>query len=219
MTAIRVLLADDQPLVRDGLRAILEAQGDVEVVGEASSGREAIELAFRHVVDVILMDIRMPNVDGIAACREIASRPRAPRVVIVTTHELDEYIYDGLRAGASGFLLKDAPREQLVAGVRAAHEGDTLLAPAVTRRLVETFVRRPPPVAGTPSPLQDLTERELEVLRLIARGLSNAEIGATVFVAEATVKSHVSRVLAKLDLRDRVARGGTRLRVWARHTR
>ncbi|MEY2533872.1 MAG: hypothetical protein QOF29_1782 [bacterium] len=205
MTAIRVMVADDQPLVRDGLRTILEAQPDIEVAAEASTGREAIEMAARHRLDVILMDIRMPDVDGITACREVTARAGAPRVVVVTTHDLDEYVYDALRAGACGFLLKDAPREQLVSGVRAAHAGETLLAPAVTRRLVETFVRRPPPRSdGLPPLLGELTARELEVLRLIARGLSNAEIGTAVFVAEATVKSHVSRILAKLGLRDRV---------------
>jgi DNA-binding NarL/FixJ family response regulator len=205
VTAIRVMVADDQPLVRDGLRTILEAQPDIEVAAEASTGREAIEMAARHRLDVILMDIRMPDVDGITACREVTARAGAPRVVVVTTHDLDEYVYDALRAGACGFLLKDAPREQLVSGVRAAHAGETLLAPAVTRRLVETFVRRPPPRSdGLPPVLGELTARELEVLRLIARGLSNAEIGAAVFVAEATVKSHVSRILAKLGLRDRV---------------
>jgi DNA-binding NarL/FixJ family response regulator len=205
VTAIRVMVADDQPLVRDGLRTILEAQPDIEVAAEASTGREAIEMAARHRLDIILMDIRMPDVDGITACREVTARAGAPRVVVVTTHDLDEYVYDALRAGACGFLLKDAPREQLVSGVRAAHAGETLLAPAVTRRLVETFVRRPPPRSdGLPPVLDELTARELEVLRLIARGLSNAEIGAAVFVAEATVKSHVSRILAKLGLRDRV---------------
>jgi DNA-binding NarL/FixJ family response regulator len=205
VTAIRVMVADDQPLVRDGLRTILEAQPDIEVAAEASTGREAIEMAARHRLDVILMDIRMPDVDGITACREVTARAGAPRVVVVTTHDLDEYVYDALRAGACGFLLKDAPREQLVSGVRAAHAGETLLAPAVTRRLVETFVRRPPPRSdGLPPLLGELTARELEVLRLIARGLSNAEIGTAVFVAEATVKSHVSRILAKLGLRDRV---------------
>lgn len=205
MTTIRVMVVDDQPLVRDGLRAILDAQPDIEVVAEAGTGSEAIELAARHRLDVILMDIRMPGLNGIEACREIAGRRGAPRIVIVTTHDLDEYVYDALRGGASGFLLKDAPREQLVAGVRTAHAGDTLLAPLITRRLVESFVGRPPPSGSRPpSALEELTPRQVEILRLLARGQSNAEIAATAFVSEATVKSHVSRILAKLGLRDRV---------------
>lgn len=204
MNPIRVLIVDDQPLVRDGLRAILEAQPDLEVAGEAGTGREALEVAAARLIDIVLMDIRMPDLDGISACRELTARPDSPRVVLVTTYDLDSYVYEGLRAGASGFLLKDAPRHQIVAGVRAAHAGETLFAPEVTRRLVETFVRRRPPSEGTPAALRELTPRELEVLHLVARGKSNAEIGAAMFAAEATVKSHVGRILAKLNLRDRV---------------
>ncbi len=199
------MLVDDQPLVRDGLRAILGAQPDIDVIAEAGDGSEAIAAAGQHVLDVVLMDIRMPKLDGISACRELTSRQPAPRVLVLTTHDLDEYVYESLRAGASGFLLKDAPRSEIVHAVHAVHAGDTLLAPAVTRRLVESFVRRPAPTGdAVPAQLADLTARELEILRLIGRGLSNSEIGAELFVAEATVKTHVGRVLSKLHLRDRV---------------
>jgi len=205
VSPIRVLVADDQPLAREGLRTILDAQSGIEVVAEAADGGEAVELALRLRPDIVLMDIRMPGLDGLAACRRLLARAeRRTRVVMLTTFDLDEYVYEAMRAGASGFLLKDAPREDLVAGVRASAAGDTLLAPEITRRLVEAYVRRPPPGPATPAPLAELTDREVEILRLVARGLSNAEIAASLFLSEATVKTHVSRVLAKLDLRSRV---------------
>jgi DNA-binding NarL/FixJ family response regulator len=205
MSAIRVLVADDQPLAREGLRTILDAQSDIDVVGEAADGGQAVELALRLRPDVALLDIRMPRVDGLTACRRLlAYADSRTRVVMLTTFDLDEYVYDAMRAGASGFLLKDAPREHLVAGVRAAAAGDTLLAPEITRRLVEAYVQRPPPGPATPAALAELTDREIQILRLVARGLSNAEIAASLFLSEATVKTHVSRVLAKLGLRGRV---------------
>jgi DNA-binding NarL/FixJ family response regulator len=199
---IRVLLADDQALVRAGFRMLLKAEPGVDVVGEAGDGSEAIALAGELEPDVVLMDIRMPELDGIQATRRIVDGERAPRVLVLTTFDLDEYVYEALRAGASGFLLKDAPEEQLVAGIRIVADGGSLFAPAVTRRLIERFAgsRRTSP----PAALDDLTPRELEVLRLVARGLSNAEIAATLVVSEHTVKTHVARVLQKLDLRDRV---------------
>jgi DNA-binding NarL/FixJ family response regulator len=205
MSDIRVLVADDQPLARDGLRTILGAQDDIEVVGEAADGGEAVELALQLRPDVVLMDIRMPRLDGLEACRRLlAQADTRTRVVMLTTFDLDEYVFEAMRGGASGFLLKDAPREQLVAGVRAVAAGDMLVAPAITRRLVEAFVRVAPPGPNTPSPLAELTEREVEILRFVARGLSNAEIAASLFLSEATVKTHVSHILAKLGLRDRV---------------
>jgi DNA-binding NarL/FixJ family response regulator len=205
MSDIRVLVADDQPLARDGLRTILGAQDDIEVVGEAADGGEAVELALQLRPDVVLMDIRMPRLDGLEACRRLlAQADTRTRVVMLTTFDLDEYVFEAMRGGASGFLLKDAPREQLVAGVRAVAAGDMLVAPAITRRLVEAFVRVAPPGPNAPSPLAELTEREVEILRFVARGLSNAEIAASLFLSEATVKTHVSHILAKLGLRDRV---------------
>ena len=199
---IRVLLADDQPLVLTGLRTILEAEPDIEVAGEARDGRDAVRLAAALVPDLVLLDIRMPGMDGLAAAREILQGD-APRVVILTTFDLDEYVYEALRAGASGFLVKDIPDDQLVAGIRAAVRGDSLLAPSVTRRLIEAYTRRPP--AGMTAPgAQTLTPREREVWRLIAKGLSNAEIARQLFVGEATVKTHVSRIMAKLGARDRI---------------
>jgi len=200
-----VLIADDQALVRGGMRMILEVHPDIEVVAEAADGREAVEATRLRRPDVVLMDIRMPNVDGIEATRQILRRdPGAPRVLILTTFDLDEYVYDAMKAGASGFLLKNAPPEQLVESVRAVARGDVLLAPDITRRLIEHYVSAPRRGSEPPPRLEELTERELEILILVARGKSNAEIAAALFISEGTVKTHVSRVLSKLDLRDRV---------------
>jgi DNA-binding NarL/FixJ family response regulator len=201
---IRVLIADDQALVRAGFRAILEAEDDLEVVGEAAGGREAVALAWDTTPDVVLMDIRMPDLDGIEATRRLLKRDAAPKVLMLTTFDLDEYLYEAMRAGASGFLLKDVPRDQLVAAVRTIAAGDALLAPALVQRLVEDFVRRPPPGTTVPAELEGLSDRELEVLRLVARGLSNAEIAQALFVSETTVRTHVGHILAKLGVRGRV---------------
>jgi DNA-binding NarL/FixJ family response regulator len=203
---IRVAIADDQALVRGGFRVLVETAPDMEVVGEASDGAQAVELVARTLPDVVLMDVRMPDVDGIEATRRLLGEDgSAVKVLMLTTFDMDEYVYDALRVGASGFLLKDVPPEQLVDGIRAVAKGDALLAPSVTRRVIEEFVRRPPASLRTlPPKLQELTARELEVLKLIARGLSNAEIATQLFVSEATVKTHVAHVLMKLDLRDRV---------------
>jgi DNA-binding NarL/FixJ family response regulator len=199
-----VLVADDQELVRAGFCVILEAAGFV-VAGEAADGAQAVELAARERPDVVLMDIRMPVMDGLEATRLItASGPAAPKVVILTTFDLDDYVYEALRAGASGFLLKDAPRADLAAAIRVAAAGDALLAPSVTRRLIEAFARRPASLAPAPSRLASLTPRERDILLLVARGHSNTEIAAELVVSEATVKTHVGHLLAKLDLRDRV---------------
>jgi DNA-binding NarL/FixJ family response regulator len=200
---IRVLVADDQTLVRTGFRVILEAEGDIEVVAEADTGTEAIRQAQLVEPDVILMDIRMPGLDGLAATEEIRRRPNAPTIIVLTTFDQNEYIYRALRAGAAGFLLKDSPSTRLVAAVRAAATGDSLIEPAITQRLVERFVEPVQP-QELPPELAALTDRELDVLRLIARGLSNAEIAAELVVAETTVKTHVARVLTKLHVRDRV---------------
>jgi DNA-binding NarL/FixJ family response regulator len=200
---IRVLLADDQSLVRAGFRLVLENHPDIEVVGEASNGEEAVHGAGRLDPDVVLMDIRMPQMDGIAATREITARHPA-RVMVLTTYDLDEYVYDALQAGASGFLLKDTPPDQLADGIRAVAGGEALLAPTVTRRLIEEFARVGASRATRPAELDSLTPRETEVLRLVARGLSNGEIAEALVVSETTVKTHVTHVLAKLGLRDRV---------------
>jgi DNA-binding NarL/FixJ family response regulator len=197
---IRLLLADDQALVRAGFRLILNAEPDLEVVGEAEDGEAAVELGRELAPDLVLMDIRMPKLDGIEATRRLLERADGTRVLMLTTFDLDEYVVDAFRAGASGFLLKTAPPQQLVAAVRTVHEGEALLAPASTRRLIETFARAP---AEEPA-LDELTSREREVLRLLAGGRTNAEIAAELVVEPSTVKSHVASVLSKLDLRDRV---------------
>ena len=203
MSAIRVLVADDQALVRVGFRMILEAEPDLEVVGEAADGIEAVAGVHRERPDVVLMDVRMPNLDGIAATRRILESGGVAKVLMLTTFDMDEYVYEAFRAGASGFLLKDVPPERLVAGIRAVAAGEALLAPAVTRRLIEAYVRHQP-ARAVPRAVEELTAREREVLELMARGLSNAEIAETFVVSETTVKTHVSRVLDKLELRDRV---------------
>jgi DNA-binding NarL/FixJ family response regulator len=203
---VKVLIVDDQSLVRAGFRMILDAETDVEVIGEAADGREAIEAVALRTPDVILMDIRMPNLDGLEATRQIVDeRPGGPRVLMLTTFDLDEYVYEALRAGASGFLLKDTPPEQLVEAIHVVARGDALLSPSITKRVIEEFVRRPPAsMQTTPPEVADLTARELEVLTYIARGWSNAEIAKDLFVSETTVKTHVARILMKLNLRDRV---------------
>jgi DNA-binding NarL/FixJ family response regulator len=199
---IRVIIADDQELVRTGFRVILNAEPDLEVVGEAGDGRETIDAARSLRPDVVLMDIRMPNLDGIEATRRIAQEAGSPRVLILTTFDLDEYVYEALRAGASGFLLKDAGAGELVHAVRVIAAGDALLAPSITRRLIEDYARRPP-TRERPAVLGELTPRELEVLRLLARGLSNADIARELVLGDATVKTHIARIFAKLDLHDR----------------
>ena len=200
---IRVLLADDQTLVRTGFRVILEAEGDIEVVAEADTGHEAIRQAQLARPDVILMDIRMPELDGLAATEQILRQADPPTIVVLTTFDQNEYVYRALRVGAAGFLLKDAPSSRLIAAVRAAATGDSLIDPVITRRMVERFVEPAQPHALPPQ-LASLTDRELDVLRLLARGMANAEIAAELVVAETTVKTHVARILAKLSLRDRV---------------
>jgi DNA-binding NarL/FixJ family response regulator len=201
---IRVLVVDDQELVRSGFCVILDTAEGITVVGEAANGEAALAAVAAHHPDVVLMDIRMPVMDGLEATRLLTRGPAAPKVVMLTTFDLDEYVYEALRAGASGFLLKDSPRADLVSAVRAAAAGNALLAPSVTRRLIEAFARRPPATAPSPTRLASLTAREREVLVLLARGGSNTEIAAALFVSEATVKTHVGNLLAKLGLRDRV---------------
>jgi len=205
VSAISVLIADDQALVRAGFRMILEVENDIEVVGEAADGRAAVQEARRLDPDVVLMDVRMPDMDGIEATRRIRDRDSTTKILMLTTFDMDEYIYQALCAGANGFLLKDVPPEQLAAGIRAMASGDALLAPSVTRRLIEQYVRWPPEAARhVPPSLSRLTAREHEVLQLLARGLSNAEIAGSFVISETTVKTHVARILTKLDLRDRV---------------
>jgi DNA-binding NarL/FixJ family response regulator len=202
---LRLVIADDQALVRAGFRMILDSQTDIEVVAEACDGEEAVAAWRRLRPDVILMDVRMPRLDGLEAARRILQDGGdGCRVLMLTTFDLDEYVYSALQAGASGFLLKDVSPEQLIAAVRQVTAGDALLAPSITRRLVERFARPEPPIPLPDSPLSSLTPREGEILRLVARGLSNAEIAETVFLSEATVKTHVSRILQKMGLRDRV---------------
>jgi DNA-binding NarL/FixJ family response regulator len=209
--SIKLLIADDQVLVRTGFKLILDAEDDIEVVGEASDGGEAVEATSRLRPDIVLMDIRMPGVDGIEATRRVLDLGLEPpvRVLVLTTFDLNEYVYDALRAGASGFLLKDVPPEQLVAGVHVVARGEALLAPTITKRLIEEFATkapRPDPEAGAGAApgLDELTARELEVFKLMARGMSNAEVAASLIVSETTVKTHVARILMKLGLRDRV---------------
>ncbi|QNE77648.1 response regulator [Streptomyces finlayi] len=207
---IRVIIVDDQAMVRAGFAALLAAQSDIDVVGEAPDGRQAIEVSRNRHPDVVLMDVRMPEMDGLAAARELLNPPlgviHRPKVLMLTTFDVDDYVYEALRAGASGFLLKDAPPADLIAAVRVVAAGDALLAPSVTRRLIADFAARRPSAAARSGPalrLNGLTPRETEVLELIARGLSNQEIADRLVLAEQTVKTHIGRVLAKLDLRDR----------------
>ena len=200
---IRVLIADDEAIVRDGLRAIVELEPDMEVVAEAADGAEAVELAGKHSLDVALVDIRMPDVDGIEATRRLGALPTPPRVLVLTTFDHNEYVYEAMKSGASGFLLKDVRRGQLTDAIRKVVDGDMLVAPTITRRLIEEFCRRPSSEEARQKELVDLTARELEVLELVGRGLSNREIAQILVVAETTVKTHVARILSKLDLRDR----------------
>jgi DNA-binding NarL/FixJ family response regulator len=199
---IRVLVVDDQSMVRAGFRMLLSGEEDIDVVAEASNGVEAIEKAGRFDPDVVLMDIRMPELDGLEATRRILAEDATTRILVLTTFDLDEYIYEALRAGASGFVLKDDPPEQLIAAIRTVAAGDALLSPAVTKRVIDRFTRIPRPTP--PKEIEDLSARERDVLRLVARGLSNAEIGQELYIGETTVKTHVTHVLQKLNLRDRV---------------
>ena len=202
---VRLVLADDQELVRTGLRVLLHAEPGLDVAGVAEDGLQAVDLVRRTRPDVAVLDVRMPGLDGIGATERILALPDPPRVLMLTTFDIDELVYAALRAGASGFLLKDAPTRQLVDAIRIVAEGEALLAPAITRRLIERFARQPPPPpGGVPAAFSELTARELEVLELIARGRSNGEIAEALVISDATVKSHVNRVLAKLGARDRV---------------
>ena len=200
---IRVLIADDQELVRAGFRMILEVEDDIEVVGEASDGAAAVEAARKLDPDVVLMDVRMPGTDGIEATRRLAISGSRARVLMLTTFDADDYVYDAMKAGASGFMLKNAPPQRLIDAVHATAAGEAQLAPAIVQRMIQEFVRRPAPGATRPPELDELTNRELDVLKLVARGLSNAEIAAELFLGDATVRTHVSRILTKLQLRDR----------------
>jgi DNA-binding NarL/FixJ family response regulator len=200
--SVRVLVADDQSMVRAGFRMLLSGEPDIDVVAEASNGLEAVEKAVRLRPTVVLMDIRMPELDGLEATRRILAADDKARVLILTTFDLDEYVYEALRAGASGFVLKDDPPEQLLAAIRTVAAGDALLSPTITKRVIKQFTRLPQP--APPRQVDDLTERELDVFRLIARGLSNAEIGRELYISETTVKTHITHILQKLDLRDRV---------------
>jgi DNA-binding NarL/FixJ family response regulator len=204
--SIRLLIVDDQELIRTGLRLFLETQDDIEVVGEAGDGTEAIERALELKPDVVLMDIRMPGMDGVEATARLTAHgiEPPPRVLVLTTFDLDEYLFGALRAGAAGFLLKDAPRERLLEAIRVVHRGEALLSPSITRRLIEDFATRTDPLEPPTALLEQLTPREREVLTLVARGLSNNEIAKRLVVTEATVKSHIGSILMKLDLRDRV---------------
>jgi DNA-binding NarL/FixJ family response regulator len=200
----RVLLCDDQELVRTGFRLILDLEDDLQVVGEAADGTECLRQVAEHQPDVILMDIRMPRLDGIEATRKLVAAGSSARVLVLTTFDLDDLVYGAMAAGASGFLLKDVPREQLVSAVRMVARGDAILAPTLTRRLIERFVAAPPPSTGVPRALESLSDRELEVFALLAQGESNAEIASRLFLGETTVKTHVTRILTKLSLRDRI---------------
>jgi DNA-binding NarL/FixJ family response regulator len=200
--SVRVLVADDQSMVRAGFRMLLSGEPDIEVVAEASNGLEAVDKASRFHPTVVLMDIRMPELDGLEATRRILADDDTARVLILTTFDLDEYVYEALRAGASGFVLKDDPPEQLLEAIRVVAGGDALLSPSITRRVIKQFTRIPR--VEPPEQLEELTERELDVFRLVARGLSNAEIGKELYISEATVKTHITHILQKLDLRDRV---------------
>src|SRR4029450_9757745 len=200
--SIRVLVADDQSMVRAGFRMLLSGEDDIEVVAEASNGLEAVAQAARFHPTVVLMDIRMPQLDGLEATRRILAADSTARILILTTFDLDEYVYEALRSGASGFVLKDDPPEQLLAAIRVVADGEALLSPAITKRVIKQFTRIPGP--GPPRQLDELTDRELEVFRLIARGLSNAEIARELYISDTTVKTHITHILMKLDLRDRV---------------
>jgi DNA-binding NarL/FixJ family response regulator len=202
---IRLLLADDEAMVRRGLRLVLEAEDDLEVVAEAADGIEAIDQARRWQPDVVLMDVRMPRLDGVEACRRLVETSAA-KVVVLTTFDLDEHLFAAVRAGASGFLLKASPPEELVAAIRAAHAGNALVEPKMTKRLLDEFARRPqqPPVGYVPDRFGELTDREVDVLREVVRGASNAEIADRLYISETTVKTHVNHILTKLDVRDRI---------------